>query len=106
MMIDFNTSRGKTKMWARSILYLGLLIIVANACGILYSIVTLFIHVGRGNEEQRKEFRELFGEANIVFLHLGRILRFSIELAQGYFMIKATKLVIKEISSQEANPRT
>ena len=94
MVIDFNKSRNKTKRCGRCLLYLGLIIVILNFIGILFESLSFFINFHKKTEQRLKD-EEMFGEFRIFVLKFIEIGRKCLEFAQGFLMIKMTKLVIK-----------
>ena len=105
MVVDFNISRAKTKNRGRCLLYVGLIIVILNFIGILAQFLSFFVNF-RHKSDKRLKDEEMFGAGNITILKCVEILRKGFELAQGALMIQMTKVVVKQISSQESNPNT
>lgn len=117
--LKFTKNRQRTKKCARWVMYTGYLLMILDALGVILIFLELF---GRGQHhrmvKRRRErnpggqvhhqraFRddEIFSFGQQVGIDIFKLLHAAALFAQGWFMVRATKIVIRQISTQEVNP--
>ena len=101
--VRFYKDRKKAKKCGKVIMYIGFFLVIVNSISMFFKMLNVFgVYLDGG-----KRFRDLkmFTAGQLALGYVFEIIYKGVQVYLGYKLIKSTKIVLKQISAQEMNPR-